>query len=207
MRLKISLLFIVAVMVSAIPAMAKERVYVEVRALETRLPYQEATDLPHSVTKHGISLAAHALNESESINLFAYDLNDDGYLPVKIVLTNTSPLRLLVHGSDVQLSTAGQTFSPVPAAEIIPTVQDHISIPFFNVSKEEFYNEDAIRKNAVFVNFNQKGLVYRILEPGQSVSGIAYFNRKDLPEDDLSVSLRVQDLGRIRYLTLMAKVH
>ncbi len=179
----------------------------EVRALQTRLPYEEATSFKGNVVKHGISLAAHPLNKEECEKYFSYDLNGDGYLPVKIVLTNTSALRLLVHGSDVELTAGKQTFTPLPSSELILKIQDDISIPFFNVSKEEYYNEDAIRKNAIFVNFNQKGLGYRILEPNQSVSGIAFFNSNKLPKKDLSVRLRVQDLGRVRYLSLEAVLH
>jgi len=203
MRLKIWCFVLVAVFLLV---GCGTRKYVEVQSLETRLPYEEAISLPGNVVKNGIALAAHALNKKECIDYFSYDLNADGYLPVKIVLTNNSALRLLVHGADAALTDGKQTFSHVPSSEIIAELQDHISVPFFNVSKEEYYNEGAIRKNAIFVNYNQKGLGYRILEPGQSVSGIVCFKREKLPQGDFSVSLNVQDLGRVRYLTLKAGV-
>lgn len=179
----------------------------ETTALETPLPYQEAQNMTGAAEKNGIFLAAQALTDKESKKYFAHDLNEDGYLPVLMVVSNTTPLRLLVQGADATLLAGGKEISQTPGGEVMLKSREHTSLQVVSMDRpERKYNQYAIRQAALFLDFNQKGMSHRILEPGQSVSGMVFFPGKNLDPKDLAIHLIVQDLSRVRYLALEAKV-
>jgi len=181
--------------------------YPETTALETPLPYQEAQTMAGMTAKNGVFLAAHLLSDKESKNYFAHELSEDEYLPILVVVSNTTPLRLLVQGADATLLAQGREITQTPGSEVMLQSREHISLQVVSMDRpERKYNEYAIRQAAHFQNFNRKGLSHRILEPGQSVSGMIFFPGRNIDKDALNLRILAQDLGQIRYLELEARV-
>lgn len=180
----------------------------ETAALATPLPSREAPSMPGASENHGVWLAAKTLTDKECTAYFAQTLDDLGVLPVMVVVGNSTSTRLLVQGSDARLFIANGEHAQTPGPEVMRKMKEQIGhgIGIVMDASLRRMNEMAIRQAAHFSNFNNKGLNYRILDPGQSAIGMAYFPAKKLGKEPLTLHLSVQDLDRLRYLDLEAGV-
>lgn len=160
------------------------------------VPLRKIDQYPSRETVSQMTVAAEPFRDRACAKVFNHRLNNKGFLPVLIVVENTSDGDATLIGSDVQLiDDAGQTHLRVPSSvlaakyERMPGLEAFLLFGWISFMDANRYN-DALK-----ADWGEKELGQRVIVHAHStVHGFAYFELKNRPRaENLKVIVSIID--------------
>ncbi len=187
-------------------------------AMENEINFKEAYSFVDTAEKRGLSVGVELLKRKSQKRLFGAEFDKKG-VPLLIALTNDSRYRILMHGADLKLQTDGSEVGSedleYAVSLIDPSDADSMGKAlvsgYFNVLSlgaiglAQGDSEDQVRQSFLRNNLQKKTLNHRIVEPGETALGVAFFPHDALFGEtvkDRTLRVKVQNLKRVAYLEI-----
>lgn len=190
----------------------------QIRALEKPIPFKDASLFPGAAENKKIAVSAYVNNDDYQESMFAASMEDEGFWPVLITVSNNSNRKIMTARAPVltigkkivkpeKLIYVSQKIQGWDTSDTIEMTAMCILILPFLMENAQVVN-DVMKKNEALVqNLNNK--VYRktILFPGQTAVGYLFYDTKEVPDiEKAKLEMRCQTLDRVQYITVSCPV-
>ncbi len=167
-------------------------------AKDRELPFRDASMMENSVTKYGISIAATRVEKSMQKEMFASNLESNGYISLLVTVTNNAPQKVLVRAHESLIVSGDLQVPQTDADRIKKKFRGKASVgPALGAPPPVYENLKKMMKDAVNTTFFKKSLREGILHPGQSVSGFVFFDKTSWPVGEKNLRVVFQTLRKL----------
>ena len=190
----------------------------ELKALETPLPMSEAVFESGASEQDGFILAARLMDDDEQDKYLSDDVDSEDFLPVLVTLTNKSRRRVVSKSLEAKLLADDKAYERAPLRDVYEElfVEEFgpmmlftnvlfLGLPAIEGANARKENLEQLKNEAIRNNFFQKSLVQRVVEPGQTINGLVFYEEPS-DDDDMKLQLPIQFLDHISELQLEANV-
>lgn len=180
----------------------------EVTALNTKIPFKDASLIQGSATKDGIIAAAEIPDSDMQYKMLSETVSGK-YIPILLTITNNSSGNILF--LDANLERDGKTLNKIPLIDVVESLQGHFWLTariFAGGNTGEAMNEKQRRDEAVNVNLYNKSMRETIIMPDHTTQGFYFYKAPEKGKDvkNYRLKLKFQKLTRLKYFYLTVPV-